>query len=88
MQVDGTIIREQGQLLSIIVVKPSAMMDDYTATKTRESFASITDFQGMPMILASQDARGQFTFQGRNDIVQFLAKIDSRRIPWKRYTIS
>lgn len=88
MQIDGAIVREQGLVFSIIIVKASAMSDQFSAARTRESFQSISDFQGMPMILASQDARGRFTYQGRDDIVHFLAGIDSRRIPWKRYTVS
>jgi hypothetical protein len=42
----------------------------------------------MPMILASQDARGTFTYHGRKDIVKLLASINPRRIPWRTYTIN
>lgn len=42
----------------------------------------------MPIALMAQNARGIPTYYGRKDIVNFLARIDMRRIPWKRYTFS
>jgi hypothetical protein len=54
----------------------------------RVALRSIRDFQGLPIVLASQDSRGVFEYQGRRDIVDFLASIDPSRIPWKHYTIS
>lgn len=89
MTIDGAIIREQGQTFGIIVVKRSAISTPSEAARTRASFKSrIRDFQGIPLVLAAQDSRGVFTYQGRDDIVRFLASIDAARIPWKRYTIS
>ena len=89
MTVDGAIVREQGQVFGIIIVKPSAISDSQTAAKTRAAFqTALADFQGMPLILATQNSRGVFSYQGRRDIVGFLASIDASRIPWKRYTYS
>jgi hypothetical protein len=89
MTVDGAIVREQGVTFAIVIVKPSAMSNSSVAAETRTAFqAQIRDFQGIPLILASQDSRGVFEYQGRDDIVRFLASIDHARIPWKRYTIS
>ena len=34
----------------------------------------------------AQDSRGIPTYDGRTDIVRFLAKINPARIPWKHYT--
>jgi len=89
MTVDGAIVREQGQVFGIIIVKPSAISDSHSAAKTRAAFQkSLADFQGLPLILASQDSHGAFSYQGRPDIVKFLASIDASRIPWQRYTYS
>lgn len=88
MTIDGAIIREQGVTFGIVIVKPSAM-DGFTADETRAAFqARCAEFAAIPLILASQDASGRFSYQGRPDIVEFLASIDSSRIPWKRYTYS
>ena len=89
MTVDGAIVREQGQLFGIIIVKPEAMSDARRAAETRAAFqAALADFRGMPLILACQDSRGVFSYQGRRDIVDFLASIAASRIPWQRYTYS
>jgi len=89
MKIDGAIIREQGQIFGIIIVKPSAICDSQTAAATRAALQSgLADFRGIPLILASQDSHGVFSYEGRRDIVAFLVSIDASRIPWKRYTYS
>lgn len=87
MTIDGAIVREQGVTFGIVIVKKSAMTTTQQANDLRESIqSSLADFSELPLILASQDSRGRFEYQGRRDIVGFLASIDSSRIPWKRYT--
>jgi len=89
MTIDGAIVKEQGVTFCIVIVKQSAMSTTTQAAETREAFqTSIRDFAGLPLILASQDSRGRFEYQGRTDLVSFLASIDASRIPWKRYTLS
>jgi len=88
MQIDGAIVTEQGVTFSIVIVKSHVIQSQSSADDARAGFVSIADFSGLPMILAAQDARGTFTYQGRTDIVDFLANIDASRIPWKRYTVS
>ena len=88
MQIDGAIVKEQGQVFGIVIVKQNAMNSESVAAKTRAAFqAQIQDFAGMPLILASQDSHGVFEYQGRRDIVRFLASVDAALIPWKRYTV-
>ena len=87
MTIDGAIIEEQGVTFGIIIVKKSAIQTDQKADETREAFQSqLVEFSKIPLILAAQDARGRFEYQGRRDIVEFLASIDPSRIPWKQYT--
>lgn len=89
MTIDGAIIKEQGVTFAIVIVKQSAMATNQVAAETRAMFQSqIADFSGIPLILACQDSHGVFSYQGRHDIVDFLANIDTHRIPWKRYEIS
>ncbi|HOX07045.1 MAG TPA: hypothetical protein PK280_11645 [Planctomycetota bacterium] len=89
MTIDGAIVTEQGVTFAIVIVRPSAISTQAEAAATRTSFQSQTrDFHGLPLILAAQDSRGVFTYQGRDDIVRFLASIDASRIPWKRYTVA
>lgn len=89
MNIDGAIIKEQGVTFAIVIVQQSAMANQSESGKTREAFQTkIRDFSGIPLILASQDSHGAFSYQGRHDIVGFLASIDHSRIPWKRYSVS
>jgi hypothetical protein len=88
MQIDGAIVNEQGGTFSIVVVKPHVIQSQHSANKSRRGFSTIAEFSGIPMVLAAQDARGVFTYQGRNDIVDFLANVDASRIPWKTYTVA
>jgi hypothetical protein len=83
MQVDGAIVREQGVTFGIVIVRESAM---HHPQETREAFQGL--FRGMSLVLASQDSRGVFSYQGRRDLVNFLVSIDPRRIPWKTYSVS
>jgi hypothetical protein len=89
MQIEGALVREQGIEFGIVIVQKGAMMTDSIAAETRAVFqAQIRDFDGIPLILASQDSRGAFEYHGRHDIVGFLASVDASRIPWRRYTVS
>lgn len=85
MQFDGALIKEQGVTFAIVVVKPHVL---YSATKEnlRNSFISV--FGNIPIILMAQNSRGVPTYDGRSDIVRFLANIHPARIPWKKYTLS
>jgi hypothetical protein len=86
MTIEGAIVKEQGVSFAIVIVKQSAMQTTSEAQKSRAAFQDL--FPGLPLILASQDSRGVFEYQGRKDIVGFLASIDASRIPWKKYTVS
>lgn len=81
---DGALIKEQGVTFAIILVKPSVLHSSEKES-VRNDFSSV--FGYVPTILASQTNRGM-TYDGRKDIVKFLANIHPGRIPWKKYTIS
>lgn len=86
MQLDGAVVKEQGVTFAIVIVKQSATQNSVSSNNARSAFQGF--FPGMPLILASQDSSGRFTYQGRKDIVAFLARLDPGRIPWKKYTFS
>jgi len=86
MKLQGAVVNEQGVTFAIVVVKQSATQTSASASNARGAFQPC--FPGLPLVLASQDARGRFTYQGRKDIVAFLSRIDPSRIPWKEYTFS
>ena len=89
MKITGAIIKEQGVTFGIIVVKQSVTASNSEADEFRSWARSrLAEFSGLPLILASQDARGRFSYQGKPDIVSFLASVSSGRIPWREYTYS
>lgn len=83
MGFDGAIIKEQGVIFAIAVVKPSVLTSP-SREKIRASFVPF--FGNIPIILMVQNSRGIPTYNGRRDIVHFLANINPARIPWKHFT--
>lgn len=86
MQLDGAVIKEQGQTFAIVVVKSHVIQNTMQAKTFQNSCSSI--FPRMPIILMAQNSRGIPTYYGRTDIVKFLANIHPSRIPFKRYTLN
>ena len=87
MSIDGAIVKEQGITFGILLVKRHVIHNESTAQEARDNFQStLAEFSDIPLVLAAQGSRGAFEYWGRPDIVDFLASIDPRRIPWKRYT--
>jgi len=86
MQFEGALIKEQGVTFAIVVVKPHVLNSQSDCAHARNSFSSA--FPGAPLVLMAQDSRGVPTYQGRQDLVNFLARIHPSRIPWKRYTLN
>jgi len=86
MQFEGAVIKEQGVTFAIVIVKPNVLNSTHQCDEARNSFRII--FPGMPIILMAQDGRGTPTYQGRKDIVGFLANTLVSQIPWKKYNYS
>lgn len=84
MKITASVIKEQNIEFAVVLVKSTAMNNRFTADRTREGLQDY--FPNLPVVLASQDSRGRFSYQGRNDLVDFLASINPARIPWKEYT--
>lgn len=83
MQLEGAIIKEQGQTFAIVIVKPQ-VLNSTERDVTAQQFSIY--FPGMPIILMAQNSRGIPTYYGRKDIVAFLSNLHISQIPWKRYT--
>jgi hypothetical protein len=85
MKLHGALIKEQGQTFAIVVVKSHILNSTQSANDARVSFASV--FPGVPIILMAQNGKGRPTYQGKSDIVKFLANTPMNAIPWKEYTV-
>lgn len=80
MQVDGAVIREQGQIFAVVAVRKSVI--------DNRSVLSFSNVFRLPVVLMAQDSRGRPTYYGRPDIAKFLANVSLRAIPWRRYSIN
>ncbi|WDG89304.1 hypothetical protein PUP49_18535 [Pseudomonas chlororaphis] len=80
---EGALIREQGQTFAVVIVKHHHTSSTSAANAAREAFQP--HFPGVPVVLASQDARGTFRYHGRPDLAKFLAGLHPSQIPWKKY---
>lgn len=83
MQLEGAIIKEQGQTFAIIIVK-SHILNSNEKDDVAQSFSKY--FPGMPIILMAQNSSGTPTYYGKKDIVAFLVKLHISQIPWKKFT--
>jgi hypothetical protein len=86
MQIQGSVIKEQGVTFAIVVVKRYVVDSSHESNETIGAFSRY--FPGMPVILMAQNSSGTPTYYGRRDIVGFLANVSIDRIPWKEYTFN
>lgn len=86
MKLQGAVVKEQGVTFAVVIVKQFVIQSQIEFQKAAGAFSNY--FPGIPVILMAQDYRGIPTYQGRKDIVEFLANVDVSQIPWKEYTFS
>jgi hypothetical protein len=82
MTFTAALVKEQGQTFAVVLVKHPVLRAS-NKENVREGFRS--GFPGVPIILCGQDASGCPTYDGRRDIVNFLANVDFRRLPWSEW---
>jgi len=85
MKFEGAVVKEQRVTFGIVVVKEQVLRNSDTISNM-QAFGRRA-FGMMPIILMAQNSAGRAQYYGRKDIVNFLAKIDPRRIPFKEYTL-
>jgi hypothetical protein len=86
MTFEAALVREQGQTFAVVVVRQGTIDNRPEANRLQASFAPV--FDHVPIVLMEQNSRGTPTYLGRRDIVDFLANIDFRRLPWKQWTLN
>lgn len=86
MQFEGAVIREQGVVFAVVVVKRHIVDNPAVANTTIKSF--VPAFPGLPIILMGQDSFGRSKWFGRRDIARFMANLPLTAIPWRRYNLN
>lgn len=84
-QIVGAILKKEGVTFAVVLVKRHMIETRTKVQEAKNAYSYI--FPGMPIILVAQDSVENPTYYGKKDIVSFLAKINPRSIPWKRYTV-
>lgn len=85
MRFKGALIKEQGVTFGIIIVKYH-VLNNRSAVIEMMQFGTLI-FGRIPIVLMAWNYQGIPEYQGRADIVRFLASIDYHQIPWKEYTL-
>lgn len=85
MQIEGAVVREQGVVFAVVVVKSYVLTDRQAAAHAVATFSPV--FGGVPVVLMAQDPRGRATYLGRPDLVRFLQGVPLSAVPWRRYTV-
>lgn len=85
MQVEGAVIREQGQTFAVVIVKSHVVQNGGMAADAIRNFTPVF---GVPVVLMAQNSRGIPTYYGRKDIARFMSSVPLSAIPWKKYTIN
>ena len=82
MRLQAALIKEQGVIFVVVVVRAAAMSIG-TRDRTARSLAPL--FPGRPVVLMSQDGSGRPTFYGRRDLVRFLSDVPLTAMPWREF---
>jgi hypothetical protein len=82
---DGALVTEQGVTFGVLAVKPHVLRDTERAAEMRK--LGTRAWGRVPIVLMAQDVTRRPTYQGRHDLVQFLARIDMRRVPFRRWNL-
>ncbi len=85
MRFQGALIKEQGVTFGIVIVKPHVLHSQSESDMMRRF--GMKAFGAVPIVLMAQNGKGIPTYSGRRDIVNFLAKVPLRAIPWREYSI-
>ena len=86
MKFTGALIKEQGTVFAIAVVKQNVINNAVNREAIRNQVSVL--FGNVPVVLAEEKARGKLLYHGRTDIVNFLSKLLPSQIPWKEYTLN
>lgn len=86
MQFQGAVVKEQSQTFGVVVVRSGVLRDPNRAADMRQ--LGVQAWGVMPIVLAAQDSSGRFEYQGRRDIVHFLANLHPSQIPWREWSLN
>ena len=84
--VNAALIREQGVAFAVVAAKQHVQHDSNLREQLRSSFSR--SLGGVPVVVMTQGTGGRPTFNGRRDLVRFLAQRPVSALPWRRFQLS
>lgn len=86
MRFEGALIREQDKRFAVVRVPESVFESTAKVQRERSKYTEI--FPDVPIVLVCQDKKGRTRYHGKTEIVRFLSKVGSHRIPWHEYNVT
>ena len=82
----AALIEEQRVKFAVVMVEFRIWHNEPEKRRIRSAL-SFRVFPGLPLVLATRDHQERIRYEGREDIVRFLERVDPRRLPWAEYSI-
>jgi hypothetical protein len=83
--INGAYIKEQGVEFGVVIVQPHVLENHDEANKLISMFSTQV-FAHHPVVLMATNKAGNPTYYGRTDIINFMAKVPLKAIPWQTYS--
>jgi hypothetical protein len=89
MQFEGAHIRErarEGGFIDwyVVIVKRHILSSPKQRSDLRKAFEQEL---GEPVVLMAQDSKGIPTYWGRDDLVEYMARVPMEAVRWQRFTL-
>lgn len=85
MTVEAALVKEQGVTFAVVVINRTVLNMSLRREEIRDAFS--LKFGGVPTVLMAQDSNGVPTYNGRRDLVRFLANVPFQALPWKKWSV-
>ena len=79
------LVCERGVRFAVVAVQPSVISG--VKREREEAVRAFSAELGVPAVLMAQGSRGLPIYDGRPDLVEFLADMRAEQLPWRELTI-
>jgi hypothetical protein len=79
------LVCERGVTFAVVVVRPSVISG--VKRERDEAVHAFSAEFGVPAVLMAQGSRGVPIYDGRADLVAFLAEVCAEQLPWREFEI-
>lgn len=80
----AALVREQGVTFAVALVKDYVLNDP---TQSSQMIQAVGGSLGCPLVVLMGE-RNRRLRGNRNDVVQFVSRIDPARLPWRKWSVN